>query len=212
MEDSKSLFKSVTFWSLVVGLFSQAAKKYGYTIDEGGLTNDLVGLAACVGVIFGRITATKAVHIVAPVKQFAAGVVLLAIAACATPITANKGTAGVAIPRDSTVGQDLLAAAYNLDNAMSIGALPADDPSAACIHGVLKQAGIELAPGEQEPASFVPKSEGVVSVGATAYIRAQQLRNLKGIEVPVDCKALIGTFVVDGLHDARKLALPMLLQ
>lgn len=130
---------------------------------------------------------------------------------CATPITNNNRSAGIAISPTSTVGTDLLSAAYNLDNAIKIGVLPANDPAAGCVHDVLKKAGIETDPNEAPPASFMPKSDGVASVGAIAYIRAQQLRDLKGIDVSIECKALIGTFVVDGLHDARKLALPSLL-
>jgi hypothetical protein len=141
-------------------------------------------------------------------------VVLMALAliSCATPITNNKGTGGIPISADSGVGKDLIAAAFNLDNAIAIGVLPSDDPAASCIHGVLKQAGIETPPGAPAVASFVPQDKGAVSVGAIAYIRAQQLRDLKGLTVPVGCEAIIGKFVVDGLATANKIAIGSLIK
>lgn len=134
------------------------------------------------------------------------------LCACATPITNNKGTGGIPVSADSGVGKDLLAAAFNLDNAIGIGVLPADDPAASCIHGVLKQAGLEVPAGAPAVASFIPENRGAVSVGAIAYIRAIQLQGLKGLQVPVDCEALIGKFVVDGLTTANKLAIGTLIK
>lgn len=134
------------------------------------------------------------------------------LCACATPITNNKGAGGLPISPDSGVGKDLLAAAFNLDNAIAIGVLPADDPAASCIHGVLKQAGIETPPGAPAVASFIPEDKGAVSVGSIAYIRAQQLQGLKGLQVPLGCEAVIGKFVVDGLATANKVAIGSLIK
>lgn len=120
---------------------------------------------------------------------------------CATPISNNKG--GIQISPTGRVGVDLLEAAYNLDNAIAIGVLPADDPAAACVHDVLQKTGVEAAAGTPAVQSFVPKVSLAASAGSVAYIRAQQLRSLKGIEVSIECKGMIGQFVVDGIHDVK---------
>jgi hypothetical protein len=120
---------------------------------------------------------------------------------CATTITGGPPGQGPAVDPSSFLAKDLVAAAYNLDQAVLVGALPADDPAPACVHGVLINAGIELPPGTTAPASFEPKREGLVSAGSIAYIRVQQLKAASGkvLKVPVSCKALIGGIVVDGL-------------
>ena len=123
-------------------------------------------------------------------------IVLLLLAGCST-ISTNP----VAVSADSRVGKDLVAAAYNLDQAVAIGALKPDDPAPKCVHGVLIQAGIEVPPGTPAPGSFTPQKEGLVSIGSIAYIKAQQLKGVK-LVVPVDCKALIGQMVIDGLTPA----------
>ena len=120
---------------------------------------------------------------------------------CATTITGGAPGQGPAVDPSSFLAKDLIAAAYNLDQAVLVGALPADDPAPVCVHGVLINAGIELPPGTTAPASFEPKREGLVSSGAIAYIKLQQLKAQSGkvLKVPVSCKALIGQIVVDGL-------------
>lgn len=134
------------------------------------------------------------------------------LCACAAPITNNRSTAGIQVSPDSGVGKDLLAAGFNLDSAIAIGVLPADDPASTCIHGVLKQAGLEVPAGTPAVASFIPEDKGAVSVGSIAYIRAQQLQGLKGIQLPIDCEALIGKFVIDGLAVTNRLALGALIK
>lgn len=63
MDESKSLFLSKTFWGVVVGVAAELTKKYGITLDQAGLTNDLVALAASAFAVYGRVAATQAVHI-----------------------------------------------------------------------------------------------------------------------------------------------------
>jgi len=121
--------------------------------------------------------------------------------AAGTPVQPSP-LAGLA---SGQIAVDLQSAAFNLDNAIAIGALPANDPADKCIHGVLQQAGIEVPPGGVPAKTFVPKNDGVVSLGAVAYIMAQQAKLAPGITVPMDCKTLIGTFVIDGFGAANKL-------
>lgn len=64
--ESKSIFLSVTFWGVIVGLVSTALKKYGYTLDEAGLTNDAVTLASAAVAIYGRMRASQQLHVIAP--------------------------------------------------------------------------------------------------------------------------------------------------
>lgn len=128
---------------------------------------------------------------------------LFLLAACATTISGPGQVVGIS--PTSTVGTDLLSTAYNLDNAIAVGALPADDPAAACVHDVLVKAGLELPPGSEPAKSFEPKRDGIASEGAIVYIRAQNLKSLQGIDVSPECKMLIGQVVVDGARATRKL-------
>jgi len=134
-------------------------------------------------------------------KLFAFVFLALFLAGCSNMITGGPPGQGPAVDPNSALAKDLVSAAYNLDNAVLVGALPADDPAPACVHGVLINAGIELPPGTTAPASFEPKRDGLVSAGAIAYIKIQQLKAQSGkvLKVPVSCKALIGQIMVDGL-------------
>jgi hypothetical protein len=121
----------------------------------------------------------------------------------------NLAAAAPALPiTNPTIVTDLQSAAFNLDNAVAVGALSANDPAPKCLHGILQQAGIETPPGATAPQSFVPKNDGVASLGAIAYIQVQQAKRFAGtgVSVPVDCKALLGQFVLDGMSGAAKVA------
>jgi hypothetical protein len=104
---------------------------------------------------------------------------------------------------------DLQGMVSNLDNAMAIGALPADDRAAACGHDFLRQAGLENPSNAPEPKSFTPRRDGPLSDAAILYIQAQQAKQLAGttrITVSADCKTMIGQFVIDGVMAARQAA------
>ncbi len=90
----------------------------------------------------------------------------------------------------------LQADAYNLDQAVVIGALAKDDPAPACLHDFLQKAGIEIPPGGTAPASFAPKPEGKASI---LYIQVQQAKSIAGggIKVSTPCLALIGQLRLD---------------
>lgn len=134
----------------------------------------------------------------------AAAAVAMLASGCASQITAPSAGGIVQISKNSTVGEDLLAMGYNLDNAVIVGALPSDDPAPACVHDVLRKAGLETVPGTETPKSFTPQREGVLSEGAIIYIKAQALKSLKGIEVSPECEQIIGRIVVDNMKAARK--------
>lgn len=109
---------------------------------------------------------------------------------------------------DSIVARDLIAAAYNLDEAVQIGALAADDPAPKCLHAILQRSGLELTPGSTAR-SFTPKNDGVASAGAIAYIVAQQLKTAKVAPVDPSCEALLGRVVLDGVSTARRAVVPI---
>ena len=102
--------------------------------------------------------------------------------------------------------QGIQNATYNFDMAVQVGALPKSDPAAGCFHNLETQLGID--PQNPPPAgsSFTPKVTDVISLGSVLYIRAQQLQSLQGggIQVPSDCKALIGTVTMDALRAGIK--------
>ena len=125
----------------------------------------------------------------------------------------GKPTAAPPIPiKNATIVTDLQSAAYNLDNAIAVGALPAGDPAAACIHGVLIEAGIEIPPGATAAKSFAPKNDGLVSLGAINYILIQQKNASPGVVVPQTCKTVIGQFVIDGMAMVNKLGAGLILK
>ena len=126
---------------------------------------------------------------------------------------AGQATEAPPLPiKNAQVVTDLQSAAFNLDNAIAVGALPANDPAAACIHGVLQEAGVEVPPGSTAPKSFTPKNDGLVSLGAIAYIQIQQAKNSAGVVIPQDCKTIVGQFVIDGVGMVNKLAPSLLLR
>jgi hypothetical protein len=131
----------------------------------------------------------------------------LALAACSSPppISSNPvQTVTNAVSQTQvgkTVQQGLLDSEWNLDQAIAIGVLPANDPADACLHAALTQIGIE--PGTTPPATaqqFTPRISDLISGGSVLYILAQQAKQLKGaagITVPVACEAVVGKFVLD---------------
>lgn len=140
----------------------------------------------------------------------------LAIAGCATPppISTNplQTVTSVVLPAGGTVLTGLQNAAFNLDEAVLIGVLPATDPAAGCVHGVLKQIGADVVltmgvempvPGAAAAATFTPKITDLLSAGSVAYILAQQAKQIAanpGILVPVSCDQIVGQFVIQSIN------------
>lgn len=119
------------------------------------------------------------------------------------------------LPGAAAVQKGLVDAAYNLNSAIAVGILPADDPAAACFNETLTTLGIDPTSGAPIKAagSFVPREGDLISAGSVAYIYAQQAGSLLngGITVPVGCEALIGKVVLDAARLASKLpGIPML--
>ena len=67
-DTSKSIFTSVTFWGLLLGLLGPLSTRFGYTMpsDTTGLANEIVGIVGALVALYGRFTATNQVHIVPP--------------------------------------------------------------------------------------------------------------------------------------------------
>jgi hypothetical protein len=126
------------------------------------------------------------------------------LSGCTTQISAspiNDVTGGTAAA--GVLAKDFQSAAWNLDQAVSVGALAADDPAPACLHAILTDLGMEGPP----PPSFTPRNDGLVSAGSILYIRAQQLKKIQGggITVPVSCEAVIGRFTMDAVKAGVKI-------
>jgi len=110
---------------------------------------------------------------------------LLAIfaAGCATtPISANPiQDIASTVPQSSgplSIQEGLREAAFNLDNAVVVGALTADDPAPACVHDAMTRLGLN--PLQPPAPSFTPQTTTLIGKGAVAYIRARQARRLQG--------------------------------
>jgi hypothetical protein len=142
------------------------------------------------------------------------GIVIgLLLAGCALVperISGTPAAGSLPIPiTNPTIVTDLQSAAYNLDNALAVGALAANDPAPGCLHGILVKAGIEIPAGTVAPKSFAPKNDGVASAGAIAYILAQQAKQITkgGFTVDPSCEALLGRVVIDGVTAVNKTVL-----
>lgn len=147
----------------------------------------------------------------------------LALAGCPnTPISQNPVadvTSGLPPVGGISITQGLQEAAYNLDNAVAVGALTKADPAPACVHGVLVTIGADVVvtPTGYTPvapagnvASFTPKESDLISIGSVAYIRIQQAKQLVngGLQAPTSCEALLGQILIDGATQGLKHFLP----
>jgi hypothetical protein len=129
---------------------------------------------------------------------FTIGLLLAVTSGCAT-ISANpledlpKGTLGGVVIRG------LQDATFNLDSAVTVGALDATDPAPKCFHSILTQLGADPANPAPAGSSFTPKVSDLISFGSVLYIRAQQLKKAQGagVAVPTDCKVLVTNFLLD---------------
>lgn len=149
--------------------------------------------------------------------------VLLAACAAPTPISSNvlkdvtQAAGNPAAPLTGTIIKGLQDSSFNLDNAMTVLALPPSDPAAACVHGVLQQVGADVTntltdevpvavSGTSTSNQFTPKISDLLSAGSVAYIRFQQGKAAigNGITVPVGCEALLGKIVIDGANKAAQ--------
>lgn len=131
--------------------------------------------------------------------------------AAATEITALSSRGAPQLSTDSILGRDLIDAAWNADQAVAIGALPADDPLPLCLHSVLQETGLETGSAGDLPAerSFAPRLSGVVSGGVVLYLKIQQAKAIASgatrLQLSNECLALVGRTMVDGLRDRRAL-------
>lgn len=142
----------------------------------------------------------------------------LALGACTNPptissspiqdLSAAAAQVNPTTPLGGTIVQGLRDSSFNLDNAVTVGALDANDAAPACLHSVLKQLGIDPTSPSIPAASFTPKVSDLISAASVAYIRARQAERAAGTGVTVDvsCKALIGQIVIDSGKAAMQAA------
>lgn len=97
---------------------------------------------------------------------------------------------GARLSPGTIIENDLTATALNLDQAVAVGALPANDPAPVCLHDLLSRTGA----GQE---TFKPQISGLISAQSVLYIKAQQIKN-RG-ELSASCKAIIGDIVVGRL-------------
>lgn len=105
---------------------------------------------------------------------------------------------------DPGLVKKLKADAANLDQALAIGALPANDPAAPCLHDFMRRAGVEQAPGTTAAQSFKPDPDGDASI---VYILAQQAKLAAAagnIQISQSCLALVGQIHLDAIAVAAK--------
>lgn len=140
-------------------------------------------------------------------KKFFAGVTLsgmLALCCCSNPppisgspitnVTNAIGAAGGSGATD-LVTTGILNAQYNLNEAVTVGALSATDPAPGCLNQAVGVMGLGATAG----ASFVPKVTDAISLASVGYIYLAQVKQLTGgsITVPTNCLAVIGQMVLD---------------
>lgn len=141
-------------------------------------------------------------------RLIAAAIAVFALAACANaPTISANPVASITssiFPEGGTVVTGLQNAAYNLDQAIAINVLPADDPADKCVHASLKMIGQDVGdmPAPKAP-EFQSKITDLISAGSVAYILAEQAKNASangGITIPTSCEQLVGHFVLIGVN------------
>lgn len=124
-------------------------------------------------------------------KHLIAAALVMLAAGCTT-------LGGNPLLADPVVKNDLASATSNVNNAVKLGLLPADDPAVTCLNAVAAKAAADV--------SFTPEVNGLISAGSVAYIAAQLAK--KGVNIDPACEALVGRVVIDGTKAAAK-ALPL---
>jgi hypothetical protein len=59
--DAKGLLQSKTIWGIVISVIAQILKRYGITIDETGVTNDILSIIASGFAVYGRYAVDKTI-------------------------------------------------------------------------------------------------------------------------------------------------------
>src|SRR6266850_1007499 len=175
------------YWTTVVG----AALAGLYYLDQIGTkmpSNGGEWLHVGVGLglaVLGFVAKSATTGSVPYSARVLLGALLLGGCASATPISANplqdvKPALANLLPGGAlSIDAGLKEAAYNFDGAVSVGI---KDPrileAQACVHGVMKQLGLEA--DQVSAPSFVPQTKTVIGVGAVLFIRAIQAAGATG--------------------------------
>jgi len=142
---------------------------------------------------------------------------VVALAGCTNPqpITNQPGSALLNTAENTPAGkvfiQDALDTGYNLNQAVTIGVLPATDLVVGCVNDELTKLGFDPATGAPLPGpavkSFVPKIGGVGSFASVAYIDIHQFQQAGGLSIPDPspaCLAVIGWIHFQALKAAAQ--------
>lgn len=139
------------------------------------------------------------------IRSIIAVAAVAVLAGCTTPISNNLPqdiSQALGTGANSPVITDFTDAQYNLTQAIAVGALPANDPGAACLNSVATMLNI----GGTPAVSFVPKIGGtyVLSGASVLYIRYNQVAALAGgnLEPTAQCEQLMGKLQWDTLKAA----------
>ncbi|MDE2232552.1 MAG: hypothetical protein KGJ90_00270 [Patescibacteria group bacterium] len=150
-------------------------------------------------------------------RKFISVAALALLAACSTPPTISNNpvstAAATVVPAGSTIAVGLQNAEWNLDQAINIGVLKQGDSADLCLHEALTQLGLEQGATPPAVQSFQPKVSDLISAGSVAYILAQQAKQIAGsggVQVPTDCEALVGHFVLTGINAPANTAISVL--
>lgn len=145
-----------------------------------------------------------------PHRLAVAGVALLSACATPVPISNNpvqEAAGAIGLTQNSAVVKGLQNAEWNLDQAVSINILAANDPADQCLHQTLTNLGQELAadgtPVPSTAKQFTPRMTGLIDGGSVVYILAQQAKKVganPGALVPASCEQIVGHFVIAGLN------------
>lgn len=103
---------------------------------------------------------------------------------------------------DPVVKNDMASTVANLKQAAKLGYIAENDPALVCALAIEAKATVD--------ASFAPQIDGVISLGSVAYIAKRMAE--KGVQLPMECDAVIGRVVIDGAKTVRRSVIPGLLR
>lgn len=121
--------------------------------------------------------------------------------------TAGGGLEILPTPIKNQVRDDLIATAFNLDEAQRIGILPPESRAPACQHQINRALGVEPDPNAVAALSFMPMRDGLISEASIIYLEILRLRLQPSvIAIPQDCATVLGTIQIQVLGRALDIA------
>ena len=132
-------------------------------------------------------------------------------------LSGSAPLSGAAAVKPSGLVLDAQSAMWDLDQAIIIGDLPAADNADKCLHTVLGTYGLDpsvtapAAATASTPKSFVPRNDGAISLGAIAYIKAEQIKAAGPltVKIPESCGAVVFNLFSFGLQQTANALIPL---